>query len=157
MYLHSCAVVVKYFQLLNIFNFFFYINHIYITNPLQRTLKQEYIDQHTIGWTHVLRGRRATPWYTVIQLHIDNGAQIPNWTKKKLISPELRGWKIIHECWKQAIKMWEGQNTAIHKLYSDKGLTQAHKLMVQVAAQEIQDIQEKAHLAGQNDIRLDKT
>ena len=85
------------------------------------------------------------------------GVQLPNRTKKKLHSPELWGRKIIHACWKQIIKMWEGRNTAVQKLYIDKGLNRSHELLVQAAVQEIEEIKTKAHFAGQDESWLDKS
>ena len=119
--------------------------------------QQAYVEQYIIGWRHVLRGRLATQWYTVIQQEIDTRVQLPNRTKKKLQSPELWGRKIIHACWKEIIKIWEGRNNAVQKLYIDEGLNQSHDLLVKAEVQKIGDIQTKVQLAGQDAIWLDKS
>ena len=110
-------------------------------------LIQAFTDQTIIGWRHLVRGRLAKSWEIVIQDAIDNKVKTvgtkPN--KKRITLAEAWGKKLILLIWQHSVKTWEIRNTAVQKVYTDRGLTRDHELLI-LAAEHERGIQEPEEL-----------
>ena len=116
-------------------------NIINIVPNASALLCQAFMDQTTIGWRHMVRGRLAKSWETVINHAIDNrvkqaGSKI---NKKRITSASVWGKKLISLIWKYVGQTWEIRNTAVQKVYTDRGLTREHELLV-IAAEDARGI-----------------